>query len=285
MNVRADSINTKLAIIAGRGDLPRLLAEECRASGREYIVVEFEHIPLDWANSHPVIPAIFEQPGRLFTQLHDISCVKVVMAGAMARAPIDIGRLDEKGQELATILAKTAKAGDDKTLVSIIKFFEDNLFTVVAAHEVLDKLIPKFGVLTKLVPSEADKFDAKRAAEIVDLLGRADVGQGVVVAQGICLGLESIQGTDRMLAFVGSTRDDFSHEANGGRGILLKAPKPKQDLRVDLPAIGPNTVQNAYDAGLSGIAVESGGVMILNQNETVALADELELFLWVRPKE
>lgn len=285
MNARADQTGDKLAIISGRGDLPRLLAEECRTCGRDYTVVTFEHTKQDWAQAHPFISAIFEQPGKLFSQLHNSNYTEVVMAGAMERAPIDFSRLDEKGRDLAGILATTAKAGDDRTLSSIIKFFEANNFKVVAAHEILSELIPNSGVLTSLAPTNNDIFDTKRAAEIVDALGHVDVGQGAVVAQGICLGLESIQGTDKMLEFVRKTRDGFAHDPNGGLGVLLKAPKPGQDLRVDLPAIGPNTVQNVRDAGLSGIAIEAGGVMILNRGETVSLANQLGIFLWARPKE
>lgn len=285
MNARADNTDSKIAIISGRGDLPRLLAEGCRESGRDYIVIEFEHIPLDWSKEHLVVTAIFEQPGMLFTQLQNADCLEIVMAGAMERAPINIERLDAKGRELAAILATTSKAGDDKTLTSIIKFFEANSFAVVAAHEILPNLIPRSGLLTNSKPTEDDKKDAIRAAEIVDALGRLDVGQAAVVGQGICLGMESIQGTDWMLDFVKNTRKGLVPAADGVGGVLLKAPKPGQDLRVDLPAIGPTTVQNAFDAGLSGIVIEASGVMILNQQEAVSLANNLGIFLWVRPKE
>ena len=284
MGAVADNTKPGLAIISGRGDLPRLLAEECHASGRAYMVVEFENIPLDWASEHPVIPAIFEQTGHMFEQLQRANCHDVVMAGSMDRENFDVGKLDEKGIELANILYETMKAGDDETLSSIIRFFEANGFDVHAAHEVLPSLIPKAGVLTNVKPSKNDIFDAARAAEIVNGLGRIDVGQGAVVGQGICLGLESIQGTDTMLNFVENNRNGYAPNPNGGRGVLLKAPKPDQDLRVDLPTIGPDTIRNAHEAGLAGVVIEAGGVMILRREETVTLANELELFLWVRPK-
>ena len=274
-----------LAIISGRGDLPRLLAEECHTSGRAYVVVEFENIPLGWASTHPIIPAVFEQTGHMFEQLQKTNCHDVVMAGSMDRESFDVEKLDEKGIELAKILTETVKAGDDETLSSIIRFFEANGFNVHAAHEVLPDLIPATGVLTNAKPSEDDIFDATRAAEIVNGLGRMDVGQGAVVGQGICFGLESIQGTDTMLNFVKNNREGYAPNPNGGRGVLLKASKPGQDLRVDLPTIGPNTIQNAYDAGLTGVVIEAGGVMTLRRDETVTLANELGLFLWVRPKE
>ena len=277
-------MNAGLAIIAGRGDLPRLLAEECRASGRKYSVVEFENIPLGWASTHPVIPAIFERTGQLIDQMQRANCLEIVMVGAMFRESIDVGKLDDKGRELATILTETMKAGDDATLSSIIRFFEANDFTVLAAHDVLPSLIPQAGMLTNVKPSDDDLLDAARAAEIVNGLGRMDVGQGAVVGQGICLGLESIQGTDTMLTFVKNNREGYVPNPNGGQGVLLKAPKPEQDLRVDLPTIGPDTIRAAHKAGLSGVVIEAGGVMVLHRAETVTLANDLGLFLWVRPK-
>ena len=285
MGAAADHTNTGLAIIAGHGDLPRLLAEECQTSGRKYSVVEFENIPLDWASVHPVIPAIFEKTGQLIERLQQASCQEIVMVGAMNREGIDVSKLDDKGRELAIVLAETMKAGDDETLSTFIRFFEANGFGVLAAHEVLPSLLPQAGVLTNAKPSDDDMFDAARAAEIVNGLGRMDVGQGAVVGQGICLGLESIQGTDTMLTFVKNNREGYAPNPNGGRGVLLKASKPAQDLRVDLPAIGPDTIRNAHEAGLAGVVIEAGGVMILGREETVSLANELGLFLWVRPKE
>jgi len=281
MGATAGHADAGLAIIAGRGDLPRLLAEECRAYGRRYAVVKIENVPLDWAAGHPVVPAIFEKTGQLIDRMRQADCQEIVIAGAMNRESIDVSKLDDKGRELATILSQTIKAGDDETLSSIIRFFEDNGFRVIAAHEVLPSLLPPTGVLTNSKPDGDDAFDASRAAEIVNGLGKLDVGQGAVVGQGICLGLESIQGTDTMLTFVKNNREGYAPNPNGGRGILLKAPKPGQDLRIDLPAVGRDTMRNAHNAGLSGVVVEADGVMVLRLSETVSLANDLGLFLWV----
>jgi UDP-2,3-diacylglucosamine hydrolase len=144
-----------------------------------------------------------------------------------------------------------------------------------------DILVPA-GVLGRVAPAEADRRDAARAAVIVAALGGVDVGQGAVVAQGICLGVESIQGTDALLAFVAETPARFRSDPQGGRGVLYKAPKPDQDLRLDLPAIGPRTVEGAARAGLAGIAVAAGAVMALGLPETIDAADRAGLFLWGR---
>lgn len=274
-----------LAIICGYGDLPRVIAEMYKAEGRAYRVVQFEDISLTWADSHPVIPAILEQAGKLFSDLQQAGCTRVVIAGAMQRGHIDPAKLDGKGYDLAEILGNTAKSGDDSTLSAIIAFFEANGFDVIAAHQIVPKLIPPAGVLTDAKPTQRDSADVTRATEIVNGLGALDVGQGAVVGQGLCLGLESIQGTDAMLSFVQETRANYAPNPDGGRGVLFKAPKPSQDLRVDMPTIGPETIRNAFEAGLSGVAIEAGGVIVLNLDESIAQANNYGLFLWVRPKE
>ena len=139
--------------------------------------------------------------------------------------------------------------------------FEAEGFAVRAPHEILTDLVAPAGVLTRTEPGTADRRDAERAAHIVAALGAADVGQAAVVAGGICLGLESIQGTDSLLEFVARTAAEV--RPAGARGVLFKGPKPGQDRRMDLPAIGPGTIEGAAAAGLAGVVVEADGVMIL----------------------
>ena len=141
--------------------------------------------------------------------------------------------------------------------------------------------MPGPGVLCGAV-TDADRRDATRAAEIVAVLGVADVGQACVVAQGLCLAVEALPGTDAMLDFVALTGAGLRPDPNGARGLLYKAPKPGQDRRIDLPALGPATVAKAAEAGLAGIAWEAGGVMLLDRAATVAAAELAGLFLWSR---
>jgi DUF1009 family protein len=181
---------------------------------------------------------------------------------------------------LAPRVIRGLAAGDDRTLRMVAGIFEAEGFAVRAPQEILTDLVAPAGVLTRAAPGETDRRDAARAAAIVAALGAVDVGQGAVVAGGICLGLESIQGTDAMLDFVARTAGPV--RPKGARGVLFKAPKPGQDRRMDLPAIGPGTVEGAARAGLAGVAVEAGGVMVLDLAATVAAADAAGLFLWAR---
>ena len=273
---------TALAIVAGQGALPRLLAEECSRTGRRYFVVVFEGTHLDWLDGHPVIPAVFGKPGRLFASLRQNGCREVTFAGGMKRPNIRPMRFDLKAIRLAPMLFKALRSGDDTALRIVHEIFEGEGLRIVGAHSLLSSLLAPEGVLTEAKPTEADRADAARAAAIVQALGAVDVGQGTVVAQGICLGVESIQGTDAMLGFVADTAAGFRPDPEGGRGVLLKGPKPGQDWRSDLPAIGPDTVIQAHKAGLSGIVVQAGGVLILGLEDTVARANALDLFIWGR---
>ena len=151
---------------------------------------------------------------------------------------------------------------------------------MVGAHELLQDLLAPEGVLGAVQPSDLDREDAARAATVVAALGAVDVGQAAVVASGVCLGVEAVAGTDALLAEV--ARVPARLRVGEARGTLLKAPKPGQDWRLDLPAIGPDTVARAAEAGLAGIAVSAGGVLILGLEETVAAADAAGLFLWGR---
>lgn len=269
-----------IAIVAGRGALPRLIAEDCARRGQPYRVVVFEGVDLDWLAGQPILPAIFEKPGRLFADLRAAQCRTVTFAGGMARPRLNPLRFDLKLLSFAPKVLAGVRAGDDTTLRLIAEIFEAEGLTLRAPHEILASLLAPEGGMTRALPSEADRADMARAAEIVSALGVADVGQGAVVAQGICLGLESIQGTDAMLDFVARTAAPFRHDSEGGKGILFKAPKPGQDWRIDLPAIGAETVRRAAAAGLAGIIVRAGGVLIIGREETIGAADAAGLFLW-----
>ena len=130
------------------------------------------------------------------------------------------------------------------------------------------------------MPSDLDRADVERAAYIVEAISQVDVGQGAVVAKGLCLATEALPGTDAMLEWVASTRAD--RPETGRSGVLYKAPKLNQDRRMDLPGIGPTTVAKAAAAGLAGIAWEARSALLLDAEQTMADAERLGLFLWSR---
>lgn len=256
-----------------------MLAASAMRSGRKVAVVCFNGFRPDWLTNEVLIEATFEKPGAMFKAIKAAGCKDVVFAGYIIRPRINPLKFDLKMISVAGKLLPTLKSGDTATLDAVRSIFENEGLSICGAHELLSDLLAPCGTLTKAAPSSDDFSDMKRAKDIVEQMGIADVGQGAVVAQGLCLGVESIQGTDAMLNFVAMTSNDYRPDANAGQGILLKAPKPGQDWRIDLPAIGPDTVENAAKAGLSGIAVQAKSVLILGVEDTIAVADKHGLFI------
>lgn len=265
----------RIALIAGRGALPGLVA----ASLDNPLIASLDGFAPD-----VLAPDVVFRIERLVPFLDHLTregVGRVIFAGAVERPRLDPALFDAATAQLVPQLLAAMQGGDDGALRAIIAMFEEAGFEVVGVDRVVPDLIPRPGVLCGTV-SEADRSDTDRAAKIVATLGAADVGQGAVVAQGLCLGVEALPGTDALLAFVKATSMSLRPDPGGARGVLYKAPKPGQDRRIDLPAIGPATVRGAADAGLGGIAWEAGGVMLLDREATVRAAEKAGLFLWSR---
>ncbi|MGG7644549.1 LpxI family protein [Rhodovulum sp. YNF3179] len=271
----------KLAILAGGGALPGQIAAAAEAAGRPVTLVAFAGTTVE-AAGFPVIAARIEKLGALFADLRAAGVTHVVMAGGMRRPALDPAGFDDTFLAVAPRLMAAMQGGDDGLLRVVIAVFEEAGFTVEAPHDLVPALTAAPGFLTATAPGHADRADADRAAEIVQGLGALDIGQGAVVAQGLCLGVETVQGTDAMLRFVAETARGARPNPDGARGVLLKMPKPGQDLRVDMPAIGPETVRGAAAAGLAGIVLAAGRVLVLERDETLAAAEAAGLFVWAR---
>jgi len=196
------------------------------------------------------------------------------------RPRLDPELFDARTAALVPRLLGAMQGGDDAALRTMIMLFEEWGFEVVGPDSIVPQMVPGEGVLAGTVTPK-DAADAEYAARIVAALGSEDLGQGAVVAAGLCLALESLPGTDAMLEFARQHRGVLA-EPTRARGLLYKAPKPGQDRRVDLPAIGPETVARAAKAGLAGIAWEAGGLILLDRTATVASAEASGLFLWSR---
>jgi len=266
----------RIAIIGGQGRLPVLLAEVLEFEGAAPVLAAMEQFPIEGAGARAVDVFRVERLAPFLDRLHDMGVGRVVFAGAVRRPQLDPALFDARSAQLVPRLLAAMQGGDDAILRAVIGVFEEDGFSVVGADEVAPDLLPEPGVLTRAGPSEADIRDAGRAAEIVAALGTVDVGQGAVVTGGLCLAVEALPGTDAMLSQVAQQRG----ESRGG--VFYKAPKPGQERRMDLPALGPDTVDRAVEARLSGIAFEAGGVILLDREIAVARADAAGLFLWSR---
>lgn len=267
------------AIIAGQGALPACLASALKTQGKPYITAELDGFPADLANETPIRFRI-ERLAPFLDQLADKGVTRVVFGGAIRRPKIEPELIDPRTATLVPRLVAGMSGGDDAALRTVISIFEEWSFEVIGADAVAPDLVPGAGILAG-DPSEADRRDVARAAGIVADLGALDIGQGAVVAQGLCLAVETLPGTDAMLEFV-KQHAGLRPNPNGAKGVLFKAPKPGQDRRIDLPMLGPTTLRAVAKAGLAGIAWEAGGAMLLERAAMTEEAARLGLFLWAR---
>jgi len=261
-----------LGILAGSGSLPRAVAEACRARGTGVFIVDLEGAASDWAGEYPGARVSLGQVGRVLTMLREAQCDAITMAGALIRPRLSAVRFDRKGLSLLPRVAGMFRRGDDGLLSGVATLFEEHGFPVVGAEIFLPQALAAEGAIVGAVVGP-DDIDTARA--ILTALSPFDIGQAVVVAQGRCLAVEGPEGTAAMLARVAGMRGD----AERG-GVLVKMPKTGQDTRIDRPAIGPETIRSAVAAGLSGIAVEAGGVLVLDAERTERAAREAGVFLY-----
>jgi hypothetical protein len=199
---------------------------------------------------------------------------QLVLTGRARRPSVAALRPDPVGVRVVARIGAGFLLGDDGLLRAVARVLEEEGFEVVSPQSVLAGLLPPSGLLGRAAPpDEATRADIRRGIAVCRALGGADVGQAVVVQQGLVLGVEAIEGTDALLARCGTLRRE------GRGGVLVKLAKPGQDRRLDLPAVGPDTVRNAAGAGLAGIAFEAGATVLLDRERTVAAADAAGLFL------
>lgn len=264
----------KLGLLAGGGPLPRRVIEACRECGRDVFVVAFEG-QTDPATVQGGVEHLWTRlgaPGQALKALHKAGCGELVMVGPVRRPSLTELRFDLTTARFLSRVGARA-LGDDGLLRAVIRQLEDEGFKFVGVHEIIDDILAEPGTWGRHVPDEAAWRDIERGLEVAEALGRVDVGQAVVVQQGIVLGVEAVEGTDRLLERCAALRRP------GPGGVLVKIKKPEQDERADLPTIGKHTVAGAKAAGLKGIAVEVGGTIVVDLQETVGAADAAGLFL------
>ena len=268
---------TRTALIAGRGALPAALIA---AMPVPPLICALDGYSPDGVAVDQVFRV--ERLALFLRWLEDQGVARVVFAGAVQRPRLDPSLFDPHTAQLVPRLMAAMQAGDDATLREVIRIFEEAGFAVAGVADIAPALVPGPGVLTGQTAAVDDR-DAARAAAIVAALGGVDVGQGAVVQQGLCLAVEALPGTDAMLRAVAGMAQTLRSDPAHGKGLVYKAPKPGQDLRIDLPTLGVETVRRAAAAGLGGLAWQAGGVICLDLPAMVDAAGHAGLFLWSRP--
>lgn len=268
----------KLGLCAGGGDVPSAVAERALGEGREVHILAFDGVTdpeLLARFSHDIIQ--FDRPGHILSCLKKAQCEDICMVGGIARPDFKKLRPDFTGISLLPKVIAAARKGDDALLQLLVDFFEGHGFGVLGAHEIGEaQMVVPVGFVGKCRPDKLDDEDVGKGIGIVKAIGALDIGQGAVLRQGHVIAVEAAEGTDAMLERCAGLTGG---ESVGRGGVLIKWPKPQQDHRVDMPTIGPRTIELAAAAGLNGIAVCADATLIIEQPKVRQLADASGLFV------
>ena len=260
-------------MIAGGGMMPVEIIKHCNNTGREIFVVGIEPFAQkDELKNAPHIFAKIGEAGKILNALtqNEVDCV--VLAGGIKRPSFKELIPDWKGAKLMAKLAIRTMS-DDNMFRAVIDEIERNGFKVVGIEEVVPQMLFSKGIYGKIKPSAGDMDDIERGVTVAKALGAVDVGQAVVVQEGMVLAVEAIEGTDMMLSRASTVKKP------GKAPVMVKILKPGQDLRVDLPAIGLQTVEQLKKYGIKGIAVEAGGILLIEREAVIKMADEEGIFI------
>jgi len=261
---------SELAIISGSGKLPLLIKKLYK-----------EAIYMTFANSKKtskrrVVNCQFERLGCLFDSLEENGIRRVVMAGAISRPQFDQSKLDQYTRSIMPKLSAKLVQGDNELLSFIAEEFEKKGFQIIGASEILPDLLLKPGIVVGS-PYEFITRDIEKADNILKILSPEDIGQGVVVENGLVLGIETLQGTNELLKFVIKTSSHLRKDGSGG--IFVKRPKSNQNLRFDMPVVGPETIELACKAGLRGLVVSPRSVIVLDREKCIQIAEANDFFI------
>ena len=263
-----------LGIIAGKGSLPAQIIEVCKNNNRPFFVIAFEETTEPEITSSPHAVVRIGAVGEALKHLRNAGVQEIVMAGGIKRPSLSSLKPDAAGASLLKKLGKAFFSGDDALLKAITSFFEEEKFTVVGVESILGNILAGDGVFSKISPDEQSRADIMVGMSAAKNLGALDIGQAVIIENGVVLGTESSTGTDAMIISCGQLRKSAQKS-----GVLVKAKKPNQEEKVDLPSIGVQTIENLYAAGFAGVAVEAYGSLLIDKTQLIKKADEYGLFV------
>jgi DUF1009 family protein len=269
-----------LAIVCGGGTLPFTVADAAKQQGRRVVLMALRGAadagrvalyPHHWVR--------VGQFGRCTRLAKAEGCRDLVLIGSVVRPTLaqlwpDWGMIRNIPR-----LLKLLAGGDHHVLSAITRAFENQGFRLLGAHEIAPEILMPKGPMGHHRPGAGEQSDIARGLALLKAMGPFDVGQAVVVANRRVLAVEAAEGTDQMLLRLAELREKGRIRSPRGVGVLVKAPKPGQDVRVDLPSIGPQTVEQTARAGLAGIAAAAGATIVAEAQQLAAMADRAKLFV------
>lgn len=265
--------NSKLGMIAGGGMMPVEIIKYCNQNNIEVYVVGIESFATDeQLKEAPHSFAKIGEAGKILETFKKNGVKNIVMAGGIKRPSLKELIPDWVGMKILARLA-IKNIGDDGMFRAVIDEIEKYGFKVVGIEEVVPDMMFSEGIYGNVKPSKEDMDDIRRGITVAKALGAVDVGQAVVVQEGMVLAVEAIEGTDMVLSRAATVKKP------GKAPVMVKVLKPGQDLRVDLPAIGLLTIEQLKKYGIKGIAVEAGGILLIERETVIRQADEAGIFI------
>jgi DUF1009 family protein len=280
MTHRPLQISSPIGLIAAGGVLPFAVADSLTARSISPVFFALRGV------CDPVQVARFRhhwisigQLGRLAKLLRAENCRDLVFIGALTRPALSEIRLDWKTLRAMPSVLKAFRGGDDHLLSSVGRILERDGFRMVGIKDVAPDLLMPQGCLTRAAPNADANADIARGRAVLRALSPFDIGQAAIVVDGHVLGVEDIEGTDGLLARVARLRAEGRIRARPARGVLVKVPKSGQDLRFDLPTLGPRTIEGTAAAQLAGIAIVAGNTIVAEPQAMIEAADRAGLFV------
>jgi DUF1009 family protein len=272
--------NGPIAVICGGGSLPFAVADAVTKGGRRVVLfaIKGSADPKRVAG-YPHHWAFLGRFGWFCRVARAERCRDVIFIGSVLRPAIWQLWPDLKTVRLLPRLLRIFRGGDDHLLSGIASIFEENGFRLIGVHEIAPEMLMPGGPLGHERPGGQDLCDIEQGLALLNATSPFDVGQAAVVADGRVIAIEAAEGTDGMLSRVAQLRQSRQLRDRLGRGVLVKAAKRGQDRRLDLPSIGPQTIEGAKRAGLAGIAVTAGSTIIADPDRLAAAADREKLFV------
>jgi len=280
MTDEALQITSPVGLIAAGGAMPFAVADSLKARGIDSVLFALkgacDPASVERFRHHWISVGQLGRAVKLFRSegCRDLVFIGTLVRPALSEIRLDWGTLRAIGQVLAAF-----RGGDDHLLSGIGRILERDGFRMVGIKDVAPDLLVPVGSLTRAIPDANAAADIARGRAVLSALGAFDVGQAVIVIDGHVVGVEDIEGTDGLLARVARLRGEGRIRAKAGCGVLVKGPKSAQDLRFDLPTIGPRTVEGAVKAELAGIAVVAGNTIVAEPQAMIEAADAVGLFV------
>lgn len=274
------ALSSTVGIVAGSGVLPFSVADLLRARGvAPFLFAIRGFCDPERVAQYPHHWIALGQVGRLTRLMRSEGCRDIVFIGGLVRPALSEIRLDWGTLRAIPAIAAALRGGDDHLLTGVSRIFERHGLRVVGIKDVAPELLMPEGSLTRRTPDAEAIADIAKGRELMRAISPFDVGQGVVVIDGHVVAVEDIEGTDGLLVRVARLRAEKRIRAKLGRGVLVKMPKAQQDLRFDLPTLGPRTIDGVIAAGLAGIGIVAGRTLVAEADAMTAKADQAGLFV------